>query len=143
MNPGKMAAQVGHAVAGSFRVSTSSPDNMWHKAAHRWLIVLEADNDTHLTNIREYLQERHVNSYAIIDEGVNEIRPFSITALGVERLDKDSPEAALLSGLKKYRHDTASTSEGKLFRAETWNDAVYHMADKPWWKRLFNLGVDE
>lgn len=125
MSAGKLAAQVGHATAGSFRVSISVPQNDWHKAQHRWLIVLEAQDDVHLMAIREYLEERGVHSYLIIDEGVNEVRPFTYTALGVQILDKDSPEAALLSGLKKYRDQPEE--EGMEVELSGWERF------KQWW----------
>lgn len=140
MSPGKLAAQVAHATMGiaikgitKFGIPDLQP---WFTEPHRWVIILEGEDEMHLTNIREYLGDRGVNTYAVIDEGVNEIRPFSITALGVQILDKDSPEASYLSGLKKY---PADHPEWKRIYNNGWNDAMRHIADKwsgqPWWKR--------
>lgn len=117
MSPGKLAAQVGHAVAGVFAGYQpanipeddpfpsrfrGSPAVAW-EAPHQWLIVLEGQDGEHLFWISEYLRSRNIKCHRVVDEGVNEVRPFSLTALGVEILDKDSPEAAYLSGLKQYR----------------------------------------
>lgn len=106
MSAGKMAAQVGHAVAGLL-LSPSNHTTMqyarWMNDLHRWLIVLEAEDDQHLTNIRQYLAERDVQTYAVIDEGINEVRPFSVTAVAVQILDKDGAKADLLSPLGRYR----------------------------------------
>ena len=104
MSAGKLAAQVGHAVA-SVMVYENFTHREWMSHPHRWLIVLQAMDDVHLMAIRDYLDERKVRSHLIIDEGVNEIRPYSYTALGVQILDKDGPEAEYLSGLKMYKDD--------------------------------------
>lgn len=102
MTPGKIAAQVGHAVA---QCMAEFGKPYWTAHHQRWLIVLEAENKEQIDNLHQYLYDRGVTRVErVIDEGVNEITPFSTTALGIGPYDKDGPEAALLSSLKKYRH---------------------------------------
>ena len=103
MSAGKLAAQVGHAIVGTCaRYRGTDLNDRWLRFPHRWMIILEAKDGEQLYYLYDYLLERRVTSYRVIDEGVNEIRPFSITALGVGPLDKDSDEAQYLSGLKLY-----------------------------------------
>ena len=78
MSIGKTAAQVAHAVA---RIRSN-------KVPHT-VIVLEATTEQ-LHNLHQYLNDRNVQSHLYIDEGVNEIEPFSVTALAVEPLREPS-----------------------------------------------------
>jgi peptidyl-tRNA hydrolase len=102
MSAGKLAAQVGHAVAASILLSPHGDRDNWDKAVHKWMIVLEGENAEHLYSIERYLTDRGVHADIVIDEGVNEIRPFTPTALGVQILDKDE-DGDLLYGLSLYR----------------------------------------
>lgn len=104
MTPGKMAAQVGHAVAGLMGQAPVDDGGAWLDFDQRWLIVLQADNGEQIINLSGYLRERMVTHFCVVDEGVNEIPPFSLTALAAGILDKDGPDAALLAPLKLYRH---------------------------------------
>lgn len=82
MSAGKLAAQAAHAVA---RVPVGKE---WD-APHRTILVMQARDEAHINNIMRYLDERSVKSYAIIDEGVNEIDPHVITALASQVVDKE------------------------------------------------------
>lgn len=101
MSPGKVAAQTGHAVAGTLATITSD----WLYHPQRWMIILEAKNGEQLYHMCEYLTERKVKAHRVIDEGVNETAPFSLTAVGIGPLDKESPEAQYLSALPLYKDD--------------------------------------
>jgi hypothetical protein len=65
-----------------------------------------ARDTEHLYTIERYLQERHVNTKLIIDEGRTEIAAHSPTALGVEVVDKDNPViAATFESFQTYREE--------------------------------------
>jgi len=85
MSSGKAAAQAVHAAmllennySGSF---TMSP--------RRTVIVLEADSAEQIKNLHEYLQHHNIFSEYYIDEGVNEVGAYSVTALAVEPIDSE------------------------------------------------------
>lgn len=78
MSIGKTAAQVAHAVA---RIRSN---NIPHT-----VIVLEASTEQ-LHNLHEYLDRIGIQNHLYIDEGVNEIEPFSVTALAIEPLEEPS-----------------------------------------------------
>lgn len=138
MTPGKLAAQVGHAVA--LVMSDYNHDqcsDLWLTQPHRWLIVLEATNGEQLYHLGEYLRERNVPNYRVIDEGVNEIQPFSVTAIGVGILDKDSEVAAYFSGLQMYRYEIPPKERQAICNVG-WNDAIRHVR-KTWWGRRVRI----
>lgn len=76
MSKGKVAAQVAHAVA---RLDILVP-------AHT-CIVLQATTEQ-IRNLGTYLKGR-LGQATYIDEGANEVPPYSITAMAVEPIYKD------------------------------------------------------
>lgn len=76
MSIGKTAAQVAHAVA---RLKSKHSETV---------IVLQATGEQ-LKNLERYLDQRKIKSYLYIDEGVNEIAPYSVTVLAVEPIEYD------------------------------------------------------
>lgn len=104
MSPGKLAAQVAHATVGI--VSHTPPEllNEWEQANHCWVIILEAEDEMHLDNIALFLQTRDYGCYLVCDEGANEVRPYSLTALALPIVDKDDPAIkAIVAPLKLHR----------------------------------------
>lgn len=105
MSVGKAAAQTAHAVA----MSLIQQDNdllkaKWVASPHRTVIVLEARDEAHMRSIRDYLQERNVQFSWIVDEGVNEIDPHTVTALATHIMNKnDDTTDAIMSTFKLYR----------------------------------------
>jgi peptidyl-tRNA hydrolase len=81
MSKGKTAAQVAHAAS---RVAENN-------GAAETVIVLEA-HESQLRNLSQYLFDKDIHNVLYIDEGVNEIPPFSITALGVAPIDDEDDE---------------------------------------------------
>lgn len=79
MSAGKAAAQTAHAVAmlGNF-------NNAFIDFNKRTVIVLEAENEAQIRNLNEYLFNEGLSSYYYIDEGFNEVGPYSVTAMAVE-----------------------------------------------------------
>lgn len=90
MTVGKASAQASHAVTMSaIELFDTETKKTWKNSPHRTIIVLEGRDEEHLRNIREYLLERSIDTVQIIDEGVNEIEPHTVTALATGILDKE------------------------------------------------------
>lgn len=90
MSIGKAAAQASHATALSVINSPQELKNKWEDANHRTIIILEARDEQHMSNIKEYLDERGYRLLSVIDEGANEVEPQTLTALSTQILDKES-----------------------------------------------------
>lgn len=106
MSPGKLAAQVAHAAVEAFRISAGDLIKEWYVGGHYTKIILEARDEQHLQNIERYLAERGFATSLIIDEGRTEIKPHSMTALGVAIVDKDDEHtAATFADFKTFKSD--------------------------------------
>ena len=104
MSTGKAGAQTAHAAVEAYRISHSQMLNAWYEGGHYCKLVMSAENADQLSIIRHYLAERGFNTKLIIDEGRTEIEPFSVTALGVEVVDRDDPHVkATFEGFKLYK----------------------------------------
>jgi len=89
MSPGKLAAQVAHAACLAQRGSKPEMVDAWYKYNFYMKLVMKARNAEHIKTIERYLKERDINSFIVIDEGYTEIPKHTITALGVEVIDKN------------------------------------------------------
>ena len=106
MSAGKLAAQAAHAVA------LVPVGNEWTDAAHRTMLIMQARDASHMMRIKDYLAERGVGSYMVIDEGVNEIDPHSVTALATDIVDKEIDHInQTFSTFELYRDDIKVTLE--------------------------------
>ena len=104
MSSGKLAAQVAHAAVEAYKLSDKKDILEWELGGHYLKIVLEARDEGHLRTIHQYLHDRGFIATRIIDEGMTEIEPHQITALGVPIVDKDDPHVvATFSTFKLYR----------------------------------------
>lgn len=112
MSSGKIASQAAHAaIMGTINAGEAHGID-WENAPHRTVIILEANSDLEMRNIREYLEQRDIKTSMIIDEGINEIAPHSITALATSILDKDDEEVKTkLSSFKLFRDKIKVTLE--------------------------------
>lgn len=81
MSKGKVAAQVAHAAA-RCGYSSGYADTA---------VILEATGEQ-MKNLERYLDVYGIESYLYIDEGMNEVPPFSVTALAIEPIDDDDTE---------------------------------------------------
>lgn len=98
MSAGKAAAQAVHA---------AMLGKEWSKLFTYWnersVIVLEARNTQQIKNLKEYLQKADVHSEYYIDEGVNEVETYSITALAVEPfLSSEEEKRKIFSSFPLY-----------------------------------------
>ena len=89
MSPGKMAAQVAHAACLAQRGSKPEIVDDWYKFGFYTKLVMEARDADHINTIERYLKERGIKSFIVIDEGHTEIPKHTVTALGVEIIDKN------------------------------------------------------
>lgn len=87
MSAGKAASQAVHAAMLLQENALSFANNY-----KRTVIVLEAENSEQIRNLEEYLESAGVFCMHYIDEGVNEVGPYSITALAAEPIDEDETE---------------------------------------------------
>ena len=103
MSSGKMAAQAVH--AGIMSTLRSLHAKEWRQAPHRTVLIMEARDETHLTNIADYLEERGILTFSIVDEGVNEIEPHVLTSVATEIINKDDENVALTMSTFRLYHD--------------------------------------
>ena len=92
MSTGKAAAQATHASIMGVLASNEKRRKVWADANERTVIILEARDVEHLASINVYLTQRGVTTRPIIDEGVNEIDPHTLTALASTILNKDDED---------------------------------------------------
>ena len=119
MSPGKLAAQAQHAAVEAYRLTEQYESELkewgkptkldaWYEGGHYAKLVMLAEDDVHLLTIKHYLEERGFGTVLIIDEGRTEIKPHSMTALGVRLVDRDDPHtAATFESFKTYREPKA------------------------------------
>lgn len=105
MTVGKASAQAVHAaMMANVHLINDTNRKAWDEAPHKTVIILESRDEAHMNNTREYLKERKIPVYYVIDEGVNEIDPHTITAMATPILEKeDEKTVKALSTFKLYR----------------------------------------
>ncbi len=89
MSPGKAAAQAVHALASldkEYGISEFS------QSIKRTVIVLEAKDQQQLYNLETYLFHLDIPAESYIDEGVNEVSAYSVTALAIGPIAEDDLE---------------------------------------------------
>lgn len=97
MSAGKAAAQAVHAAAMLKGINTK-----FGKHVERTVIVLEAHNAQQILALHRYLNDAKVPNNYYIDEGHNEVLPFSITALAVGPIAADDPAREALRMFHLY-----------------------------------------
>ena len=94
-------AQVAHAI---MTAATYEDIDSYMDAKQRTVIVLEGTG-SQILNLYDYLKQRGVSSDYVIDEGVNEIPPMTVTALATEAFDiEDTETREMFRGFKLYKH---------------------------------------
>jgi peptidyl-tRNA hydrolase len=98
-------AQAAHAVTRSMiLLNDDKHRGKWLQSPHQTVIVLEARDENHMKNIKDYLDERGFPTAEVIDEGVNEIDPHTWTALAAPILNKDNEKVyKAFSSFNLYR----------------------------------------
>lgn len=111
MSRGKLAAQASHAAVEAFLLSRADLVREWRNGGHYKKLVMDGGDAFQLGVIERYLNDRHFKTALIIDEGRTEINPFTVTALGVEIVDKDDQHtAATFESFKTLRDPMAEPS---------------------------------
>lgn len=100
MSKGKIAVQAAHASCKAMVISKPEILKEWDNGPFV-KIMLEALNDKHIYTIEKYLNDNNIHCITICDEGRTEIEPGSITALGVEIIDREKYKP-IMSGFKLY-----------------------------------------
>jgi peptidyl-tRNA hydrolase len=112
MSAGKVAAQAIHAAMMGTIASDKAEQEAWGKAIHKTVIVLEARDEAHIKNIRQYLEDRDFDLSEIVDEGVNEIDPHVTTALASTIIEKDNEDVVkAFSTFNLYKDVVRATVE--------------------------------
>ena len=88
MSAGKASAQAVHAAM----LLEGNYSGLFSSSYKRTVIVLEAENENQIKNLYLYLESAGIFSDYYIDEGVNEVGPYSVTALAVEPIAYDDEE---------------------------------------------------
>lgn len=110
MSAGKLAAQASHAAVEAYKISDPKAIEAWEYGKHYAKYVMQARDAEHIVNIKRYLEERNIRSELIIDEGLTEIEPHQVTALGVEIVDRGNKDTfATFSTFELYRDVVETT----------------------------------
>lgn len=116
MSKGKSSAQVAHAACKALRISKPSVTADWDLGQHETKLVLLGEDEQHMLNVERYINDRGYATALVIDEGRTEIKPHSITALGVEILDKSDPNVlACFESFKAYKDEAIKKKKRKFF----------------------------
>lgn len=105
MSAGKAAAQASHAAVEAYRVTLGTPAHLpcvqhdeepnivrrWYRGGHYMKVILGALDERALDSAEEYIASRGFKTVKIHDEGRTEVAPMTLTAVGVELVDKDNP----------------------------------------------------
>lgn len=98
MSPGKAAAQAVHS---ALMLNGNSKEDFLSDY-RRTVIVLEAKNSEQIKNLYTYLDETEVDANYYIDEGENEVDPYSVTALAAFVGDNEELRA-MFEGFPLYK----------------------------------------
>lgn len=82
MSPGKLAAQVAHAAIAAYKVASKEDIDSWEQDGVT-KIVLSCRNEKDLLNIYKQAMADYLPTSMICDEGRTEIKPGSITCVGI------------------------------------------------------------
>ncbi len=88
MSPGKIAAQASHAAVEAYKLSSDYMIDGWERTGTTKLVMSGRDAE-HLRTIHDYLTRQNFLCHLVIDEGRTEIPSHSITALGVEIVERE------------------------------------------------------
>jgi peptidyl-tRNA hydrolase len=103
MSVGKAASQAAHATIKAVQISSDAMLKSYNESPHQTVITLGADDDKHIDHIVTYLSQRNFKCSKVVDEGITEVKPFSVTALVSEIVDKEDIITKMtFSSFKKY-----------------------------------------
>ncbi|XP_068704994.1 probable peptidyl-tRNA hydrolase 2 [Montipora capricornis] len=88
MGLGKIAAQVGHAAVGLYKILTAKPEKYDYMVS-QWedfggtKIVLKGNNSAHLFDLEDLAQKAHIPYYLVHDAGKTQVAAGSLTVIGL------------------------------------------------------------
>lgn len=100
MGVGKIAAQVGHAAIGLYKIMATQPQKYDHMLS-QWddfgatKIVLQGESTAHLFDIEELAKKAHIPHYLVHDAGKTQVSSGALTVIG---LFGSSLEVGMLTG---------------------------------------------
>jgi len=94
MSKGKVAVQAAHAAVLSYQISKEDAKKKWNENNYT-KIMLEALNEKHIEKISEYLQQNYIKTTYVYDIGRTEVKPNTLTALGIEIIDEEHQKEKL------------------------------------------------
>lgn len=131
MSAGKAAAQAVHAAAMLKNIGS------FGKQVQRTVIILEAENTQQLLNLHLYLSRTGLESQYYIDEGVNEVDAYSITALAVGPIwSEDKEERELLASFPLFpSNKNARLNAYRSLKTYRWELVDGLEDNSPWFLR--------
>lgn len=101
MSPGKAAAQTAHAMA---QLHAIYGLHKFSEEVKRTVVVLEAKNQLQMDNLETYLMSLSIPCASYIDEGVNEVDAYSVTALAAGPFEAEDTESrSMFSSFDLYQ----------------------------------------
>jgi len=97
LSKGKMAAQVAHASLGAYRETSSDIQDSWERQGEKKVILAAGENK--LQDLLRQAQRNKIPAHIVKDAGRTEIKPGTITALGLGP-EKDSKIDTITGSLK-------------------------------------------
>lgn len=140
MSPGKAAAQTAHAVM----MLKDEHRKKFNSNYRRTVIVLEASGRNQMDGIVDYLTDAGIDYEYYVDEGVNEVEAFSLTALAVEVFDaEDGNKREIFSSLPLYGEsggfpsatDALQSLSDYTSNTRGWYDVPWFVRRTIWWLR--------
>ena len=120
MSVGKAAAQASHAAVEAYKLSDPRLVDAWYLGGHYKKLIMQARDEVHLLAIDRYIRARGFETEVVIDEGLTEVPRHTMTALGVQIVDKDDPHTAatfeLFQLLREKVKPTAKQPEASKWR---------------------------
>lgn len=114
MSAGKAAAQTAHALASLHNYRGISGFSEQKK---RTIIVLKAQDQQQMDNLEDYLLQLDIPAMSYIDEGANEVLPYSVTALAIGPIDKyDQEKRDILKDFPLYDNDIENKRLKKIIQ---------------------------
>lgn len=111
MNPGKVSAQVAHAVSGMFSKLRKRYLKSWSSINPRTVVILECENADYMQRFSNYLSDKSIRLQHFIY--TDESSDFQITTMAIEPVNKFDPRIELIFGqFKLYTYGSNELEEG-------------------------------
>jgi len=89
---GKLCVQVSHASIDSYLISNRIIRRAWHREGQK-KVILEVNSEQELLDLEEKLQLHALECAMIYDLGLTELKPNTLTCMGIEIQDNETLDA--------------------------------------------------